>query len=109
MHSEMKDEVKLPQYLDILIQNGYECLETITAMQMDDFVDIRISKRGHRQRLSMHIQRLKNLEDHRRARQITLFWEVIAIAVMVMVAAKMFKRATKMTQKRPVSIHVHWK
>eukprot|EP01084_Bolivina_argentea_P119876 212512_1 len=55
----LKNDVKLEQYFDILIDNGFDNLDAITTTNINQLKEIGIDKIGHRQQLMKHIQSLK--------------------------------------------------
>ena len=55
----MRNEVKLPQYLDLLIANGYDDLSVIQDLSIMDLEEMGIEKKGHRMRIVKAISNLK--------------------------------------------------
>ena len=56
----LRNEVNLPQYLDIFIREGYDDMDTIVyTMTDDDLEGIGIKKRGHRSKIMLFVQRLR--------------------------------------------------
>mmetsp|Transcript_16765 Transcript_16765/g.26644 ORF Transcript_16765/g.26644 Transcript_16765/m.26644 type:complete len:274 (+) Transcript_16765:116-937(+) len=55
----LTDEVGLPQYIDTFIENGFEDMESIANVTMDDLIEIKIGKLGHRKKLISKIQALQ--------------------------------------------------
>eukprot|EP01084_Bolivina_argentea_P284616 487854_1 len=56
----LKDVVKLEQYLDVLIVNGFDSLDAIKTVNIKQLEEIGIYKIGHRQKLMKNIQMLPN-------------------------------------------------
>ena len=56
----LKEDVKLPQYIDILIKNGYDDMECIQHITLDEMQQIGIDKMGHRHKILRYAQKLKN-------------------------------------------------
>ena len=56
----IKYAVKLPQYLDILIDEGYDDLQTIEQkLTKEDLVSIGVEEEAHRSKIMLFVQRLK--------------------------------------------------
>ena len=55
----MENDVKLSQYTDILIDNGYDEMECIVDITMNELEDIGIDKIGHRKKIFKYSQKLK--------------------------------------------------
>ena len=55
----MNSEVKLPQYLDLFIANGYDDLSVIQDLSIMDLEEMGIEKKGHRMRIVKAISNLK--------------------------------------------------
>ena len=55
----MNNVVKLPQYLDLFVQHGFDDLKVIQALTMNDLEEMGIEKRGHRIRIVQAIASLK--------------------------------------------------
>ena len=51
--------VKLPQYLDVFIENGFDDLSLIQMMRSNDLEDLGIDKKGHRLKIMREIDKLK--------------------------------------------------
>ena len=63
----LKGTVRLPQYLGIFIEEGYDDMDTIEHTLTDeDLLGIGIKKRGHRRKIMLFVQRLKqkNVNDN---------------------------------------------
>eukprot|EP01083_Nonionella_stella_P058969 154356_1 len=54
----LKDEVKLPQYFDLLINDGYDDLEMIADITVDELVKMGVDKSGHRKKIIKYAQKL---------------------------------------------------
>eukprot|EP01084_Bolivina_argentea_P284615 487852_1 len=52
------NEVELEQYCNILVENGFDSLDAISTINMDELLQIGIQKMGHRKQLMKHIQLL---------------------------------------------------
>ena len=59
MRRWMNTEVKLPQYLDLFIANGYDDLSVIQDLSIMDLEEMGIEKKGHRMRIVKAISNLK--------------------------------------------------
>ena len=57
----MTDNVELPQYIDLLIKNGYDDYECIGDITLDELEQIGIDKIGHRKKIFKYAQKLKNI------------------------------------------------
>eukprot|EP01084_Bolivina_argentea_P145619 255192_1 len=55
----LTDVVGLPQYIDTFIENGFEDLESLENVTMDDLIEIKITKLGHRKKLLAKIQSIQ--------------------------------------------------
>ena len=55
----MNNVVKLPQYLDLFVQHGFDDMKVIQALTMNDLQEMGIEKRGHRIRIVQAIATLK--------------------------------------------------
>ena len=55
----MESEVKLPQYFELLIENGFEDMESIKDITMDHLRDMGIDKIGHRLKFMKSVAALK--------------------------------------------------
>eukprot|EP01083_Nonionella_stella_P173499 598666_1 len=53
--------LKLPQYFQIFVDNGFEDLDSISDMTMDDLTQIKITKLGHQKKLSKKYRNYKNM------------------------------------------------
>ena len=51
----LKNDVKLPQYLDLFFENGLEDMEVIMTLNEKDLMDVGIKKIGHRKKIMMKI------------------------------------------------------
>eukprot|EP01084_Bolivina_argentea_P103441 185276_1 len=56
----MKETVKLNIYSQLLIDNGFDSMETIIDLTMEELIQLGIDKMGHRKKIYKHIQLLKN-------------------------------------------------
>ena len=64
--SWLQNDVRLPQYIDSFIKNGYDDLSTIEhTLKERDLLHIGIKTRGHRKKIMMHAERLKTKHDLR--------------------------------------------
>merc|ERR1712176_1672491 len=55
----MEDEVKLPQYLDLLKEDGFDDPESVQELTEDDLKAMSITKTGHRRKIMKNVARLK--------------------------------------------------
>ena len=55
----MKDQVKLMQYFDILVANGYDNMDAISTLNLRHLEVMGIKKMGHRHQIMKHVQELK--------------------------------------------------
>eukprot|EP01083_Nonionella_stella_P088234 245757_1 len=55
----LKDTVKLPRYADQFINEGYDDLEMVADMTMDDLINLNIDKRGHRKKILKYANKLE--------------------------------------------------
>ena len=54
----MTDIVKLPQYIDLFLEQGFESLDIIKCIKMDDLTSIGMDKRGHNIKILKEIAKL---------------------------------------------------
>ncbi|XP_051940724.1 caskin-1-like isoform X4 [Hippocampus zosterae] len=52
----------LSQYYQVLVQNGYENIDFISDISLEDLQEIGISKLGHQKKLMLGVKRLKDLQ-----------------------------------------------
>ncbi|XP_028314774.1 caskin-1 isoform X2 [Gouania willdenowi] len=52
----------LSQYYQVLVQNGYENIDFISEISLEDLQEIGISKLGHQKKLMLGVKRLKQLQ-----------------------------------------------
>ncbi|XP_060911671.1 caskin-1-like isoform X2 [Labrus mixtus] len=52
----------LSQYYQVLVQNGYENIDFISDISLEDLQEIGISKLGHQKKLMLGVRRLKELQ-----------------------------------------------
>ena len=58
--SWLQNDVLLPQYIDVLIKNGYDDMGTIEhTLKERDLLDIGIKVRGHRKKIMLFVKRLR--------------------------------------------------
>ena len=60
----LKDEVKLGQYANMFIDDGFDMIETVMTMNEDDLMEMGISKKGHRRRILLCIERRNNNDNN---------------------------------------------
>merc|ERR1712062_579963 len=60
----MVNEVKLPQYMDLFVDNGFEDLSVIQALTMNDLIEMGIEKKGHRIKITQCISRMNARSRH---------------------------------------------
>ena len=53
----MVNILKLPQYFQLFIDNGYDEIETIMEMDDKELQDIGINKKGHRKKILRYIRK----------------------------------------------------
>ena len=68
------DLVKLPQYFDLFIENGYDDLETLSDLTMEELEHIGIEKRGHRKKILKHAMILRDDVTPLSQRELNLNW-----------------------------------
>ena len=59
----MESEVKLPQYFEMLMENGFEDMESLKDITMEHLREMGIDKIGHRLRLMKSVAALKADDD----------------------------------------------
>ena len=59
----MKGTVKLEQYTQILIDNGYDNMESIIDITMDDLQQMGVEKIGHKRKIYKNAQKLANINE----------------------------------------------
>ena len=59
----LRDEVRLPQYIDVFLKNGFENLSVIQPLGVNDLDEMGIEKKGHRLQIVLAIAKLKAV-DH---------------------------------------------
>ncbi|KAM9793060.1 LOW QUALITY PROTEIN: uncharacterized protein ACB057_011640 [Neosynchiropus ocellatus] len=52
----------LSQYYQVLVQNGYENIDFVSDISLEDLQEIGISKLGHQKKLMLGVRRLKDLQ-----------------------------------------------
>ncbi|XP_056136801.1 caskin-1 [Lampris incognitus] len=60
--AEWLSQLGLSQYYQVLVQNGYENIDFITDISLEDLQEIGISKLGHQKKLMLGVRRLKELQ-----------------------------------------------
>ena len=55
----MEDEVKLPQYFELLKEAGFDDLESVQDVTEDDLEAMGINKTGHRRKIIKFVTKLK--------------------------------------------------
>lgn len=56
----LKDAVQLPQYLNLFIGQGFDCLDGVQRLTDCDLQEMGICKKGHRNKILVYINGLKN-------------------------------------------------
>merc|ERR1712129_15611 len=56
----LTNEVKLPQYIDVLLDDGYDSMESIDSISFEDLQIIGVKKHGHKRTIMKYIQLLRN-------------------------------------------------
>ena len=64
----MNTVVKLPQYMDLFIENGFEDLSVIQDLTIDDLMEMGIEKKGHRMKIVKCIAKLKESPSKSRSK-----------------------------------------
>merc|ERR1711933_717 len=59
----LEDIVKLPEYYQILIDQGFDDLDSIADINNNDLKEMNIDKIGHRKKILKHAQKLKSSND----------------------------------------------
>eukprot|EP01084_Bolivina_argentea_P306450 529561_1 len=54
----LRDKIKLPQYFNLFVENGYDDLDIIADMNQDDLREIGINRIGHRKKILKYIKLL---------------------------------------------------
>ena len=57
----LEDIVRLPQYYEILVDQGFEDLESMKDITMDNLKEIGIDKLGHRSKIFKYAQQLNDV------------------------------------------------
>ncbi|KAM3838381.1 caskin-1-like, partial [Diretmus argenteus] len=60
--AEWLTQLGLSQYYQVLVQNGYENIDFISDISLEDLQEIGISKLGHQKKLMLGVRRLKELQ-----------------------------------------------
>ena len=60
----LTDFVKLGQYADMFIDDGFDAMETVITMNDDDLMEMGINKKGHRRKILLYIERRKNNDEN---------------------------------------------
>ena len=55
----MENEVKLPRYFHVLKENGFEDMESVLDLTLNEMKEMGIDKMGHRKRIMKHIAKLQ--------------------------------------------------
>ena len=56
----LQNKVKLPQYIDNLVSNGFDDLDLVKEIQMEDLQEIGVDLLGHRRKIITEVGRLNN-------------------------------------------------
>ena len=59
----MENEVKLPRYFDVLKENGFEDMESVLDLTLNEMKEMGIDKMGHRKKIMKHIAKLQAAND----------------------------------------------
>ena len=59
----MEFEVKLPRYFELLVENGFEDMESMKDITMEHLREMGIDEIGHKLRLMKSVAALKAVED----------------------------------------------
>ncbi len=59
----MNDIVKLPQYSEIIIQNGYDDMESVADIILEDLCSMGVEKIGHRRKIIKNAKKLKEKKN----------------------------------------------
>ncbi|XP_037102767.1 caskin-1-like isoform X2 [Syngnathus acus] len=60
--ADFLSHLSLSQYYQVLVQNGYENIDFISDISLEDLQEIGISKLGHQKKLMLGVRRLKDLQ-----------------------------------------------
>ncbi|CAL8330870.1 unnamed protein product [Lota lota] len=60
--AEWLSQLGLSQYYQVLVQNGYENIDFVSDISLEDLQEIGISKLGHQKKLMLGVRRLKELQ-----------------------------------------------
>ncbi|XP_049576819.1 caskin-1 isoform X3 [Syngnathus scovelli] len=60
--ADFLSHLSLSQYYQVLVQNGYENIDFISDISLEDLQEIGISKLGHQKKLMLGVRRLKELQ-----------------------------------------------
>ncbi|XP_059902311.1 caskin-2 isoform X1 [Gadus macrocephalus] len=60
--AEWLSHLGLSQYYQVLVQNGYENIDFVSDISLEDLQEIGISKLGHQKKLMLGVRRLKELQ-----------------------------------------------
>ncbi|XP_061130326.1 caskin-1-like isoform X2 [Syngnathus typhle] len=60
--ADFLSHLSLSQYYQVLVQNGYENIDFISDISLEDLQEIGISKLGHQKKLMLGVKRLKDLQ-----------------------------------------------
>ncbi|XP_077574714.1 caskin-1-like isoform X2 [Stigmatopora nigra] len=60
--SDFLSHLGLSQYYQVLVQNGYENIDFISDISLEDLQEIGISKLGHQKKLMLGVRRLKDIQ-----------------------------------------------
>jgi len=73
VRSWLQEEVRLPQYFDVFVSNGYETLGIIKEIvDENDLVEIGIMLKGHQKKILLEVQRLNGQRDQSGANAYTV-------------------------------------
>ena len=56
----MEETVKLPQYADVLLNDGYDDFEMVADLTTEYLIQIGVDKSGHRKKILKHAKQLKH-------------------------------------------------
>ncbi len=60
----LKNEVKLPQYIEMFINDGYDSMISVESLSDLDLIDIGVTKKGHRKKILILIARHQNKNNN---------------------------------------------
>lgn len=62
--SKWLTEIHMQEYLNLFLENGYDCVEVIRDIKDEELAKIGISKAGHRKKILMGLDKLIQIESN---------------------------------------------